>query len=126
MSMNRLPIIAYKVIACFAEFIFILSTIRIKIRWIFSPDTNTTRLDAEIKPVPKPRVVPATSGGSSGYTEDEKRVLNHTSNINDNVFVPFMDVDLKERFVYPIPFNDKVRQLLSCRLQNSYLFLNCL
>lgn len=55
--------------------------------------------------------MPAASG-SSGYTEDEKRVLNHTSNINDNIFVPFMDVDLKDRFVFPIPFNDKVRKSL--------------
>lgn len=70
-------------------------------------DTNAGRLDNESRPVPKPRVVPAASG-SSGYTEDEKRVLNHTSNINDNIFVPFMDVDLKDRFVFPIPFNDKV------------------
>lgn len=76
-------------------------------------DTNTTRLDVENKPVAKPRVVPVASGSSSGYTEEEKRVLNHTSNINANIFVPFMDVDLKDRFVYPIPFNDKVRHFFS-------------
>lgn len=55
------------------------------------------------KPVPKPR-----TPGASGYTEEEKRVLNHTSNINENIFVPFMDVDLKDRFVFSIPFTDKV------------------
>lgn len=44
----------------------------------------------------------------SAYTEEEKRVLEHTSTINTNIFVPFMSVDLKERFVYPIPFSDKV------------------
>lgn len=59
------------------------------------------------KPVAKPRVVPTASGGSSGYTEEEKRVLTITSNVNDNIFVPWMDVDLRDRFVYPIPFNDK-------------------
>lgn len=66
-------------------------------------DTNTARLESD-RPVPRPRVTASTSG----YTEEEKRVLNHTSNINDNIFVPFMDVDLKDRFVFSIPFTDKV------------------
>lgn len=51
------------------------------------------------------------SGGQSGYTEDEKRVLNHTSKINENIFVPFMDIDLKNRFVFTIPFTDKVNSI---------------
>lgn len=42
------------------------------------------------------------------YTEEEKRILLHTSNINSNIFVPFMSVDLQEQFVFPIPFTDKV------------------
>lgn len=83
---------------------------------LFFPDSNATQLDFDNKPVPKPRVVPVASGSTSGYTEEEKRVLNHTSNVNANIFVPFMDVDLKDRFVYPIPFNDKVRQVHIFRL----------
>lgn len=69
------------------------------------------------KPVPKPRAQPSSSSSStSGYTEDEKRVLNHTSNINDNIFVPFMDVDLKDRFVFSIPFTDKVKLITHMRM----------
>ncbi|XP_014222841.1 calpain-7-like [Trichogramma pretiosum] len=45
--------------------------------------------------------------GSGNYTEEEKKVLLHTSHINDNEFVPFMNVDLSERFQYAIPFTDK-------------------
>lgn len=41
------------------------------------------------------------------YTEEEKRVLEHTSHINTNIFVPFMSIDTKERFVFSIPFTDK-------------------
>ncbi|XP_063916671.1 calpain-7-like [Zophobas morio] len=46
------------------------------------------------------------SGGDS-YTEEEKAVLLHTSNINRREYVPFMTVDLSERFQYSIPFTDK-------------------
>lgn len=46
--------------------------------------------------------------GSHVYTEEEKKVLEHTSHINSNVFVPFMNVDLKDKFVFSIPFTDKV------------------
>lgn len=45
---------------------------------------------------------------ASGYTDDEKQVLNHTSNINDRIFVPFMDFDVRDKFVFTIPFTDKV------------------
>lgn len=31
----------------------------------------------------------------------------HSSHINDHEFVPFMNVDLSERFQYSIPFSDK-------------------
>jgi calpain-7 len=47
------------------------------------------------------------TGGSGNYTEEEKRVLLHSSHINDHEFVPFMNVDLSERFQYTIPFTDK-------------------
>ena len=46
-------------------------------------------------------------GGNNGYTEEEKRVLLHSSHINDHEFVPFMSIDLAERFQYAIPFTDK-------------------
>lgn len=46
-------------------------------------------------------------GGTSNYTEEEKKVLLHSSHINDNEFVPFMSVDLSEKFQYAIPFTDK-------------------
>ncbi|KAJ6649460.1 Calpain-7, partial [Pseudolycoriella hygida] len=45
--------------------------------------------------------------GSQVYTEEEKKVLEHGSHINSNVFVPFMSVDLKDKFVFSIPFTDK-------------------
>lgn len=41
------------------------------------------------------------------YTMEEKKVLEKTSLINSRIFLPFMEVDLKERFVFPIPFTDK-------------------
>lgn len=47
------------------------------------------------------------SGNQTTYTDEEKRVLLHSSTINNNEFVPFMNIDLKERFQYSIPFSDK-------------------
>lgn len=47
------------------------------------------------------------SGGSSSYTKEEKTVLLHSSHINDHEFVPFMSIDLAEKFQYAIPFTDK-------------------
>lgn len=38
---------------------------------------------------------------------EEKKVLEKTSLINSRIFVPFMEVDTKERFIFPIPFTDK-------------------
>lgn len=46
-------------------------------------------------------------GNTDGYTEEEKRVLFHTSKINHLDYVPFMAIDLKEKFQYAIPFTDK-------------------
>lgn len=45
--------------------------------------------------------------GTETYSLEEKKVLLHTSRINKNEFVPFMDIDLSERFKYAIPFTDK-------------------
>lgn len=47
------------------------------------------------------------SGNKDVYTEEEKRVLFHTSRINNIDYVPFMSIDLKERFQYAFPFTDK-------------------
>ncbi|XP_026826623.1 calpain-7 isoform X2 [Ooceraea biroi] len=47
------------------------------------------------------------TGGSTNYTEEEKRVLLRSSHINEHEFVPFMNIDLTEKFQYAIPFTDK-------------------
>ncbi|XP_029166810.1 calpain-7-like isoform X1 [Nylanderia fulva] len=47
------------------------------------------------------------TGGNTNYTEEEKRVLLYSSHINDHEFVPFMNIDLAEKFQYHIPFTDK-------------------
>lgn len=41
-------------------------------------------------------------------TEEEKRILEHTSHVNSKVFVPFMSADLQDQFVFTIPFTDRV------------------
>ncbi|KAJ0176823.1 hypothetical protein K1T71_008002 [Dendrolimus kikuchii] len=51
------------------------------------------------------------SGKNVVYTEEEKQVLRTTSNINNNCFLPFMDVDLAEKFQYAIPFEDRASAL---------------
>lgn len=45
--------------------------------------------------------------GSDSYTDEEKLVLLATSRINAREYVPFMSIDLKEKFQYAIPFSDK-------------------
>lgn len=50
--------------------------------------------------------------GEDTYTEEEKRVLLFTSKINKIDYVPFMSVDLTERFQYSIPFTDRDGQLV--------------
>ncbi|PRD24301.1 UNVERIFIED_CONTAM: Calpain-7 [Trichonephila clavipes] len=45
--------------------------------------------------------------GSSTYTKEEIAVLRTTSVVNGREYVPFMSIDLKERFAYPINFSDK-------------------
>ncbi|CAB3261140.1 unnamed protein product [Arctia plantaginis] len=51
------------------------------------------------------------SGKLDSYTEEEKEVLRSTSNINNNCFLPFMDVDLSEKFQFAIPFEDRASEL---------------
>ncbi|XP_018418260.1 PREDICTED: calpain-7 [Nanorana parkeri] len=45
------------------------------------------------------------------YTSEEIEVLRKTSKINGIEYVPFMSVDLKERFAFPMPYSDKYGKL---------------
>lgn len=45
--------------------------------------------------------------GQSTYTKEEIAVLRTTSIINGREYVPFLSVDLRERFSYPMPFADR-------------------
>ncbi|MEE6466241.1 hypothetical protein FKM82_006881 [Ascaphus truei] len=45
------------------------------------------------------------------YTAEEREVLRKTSKINGIEYVPFMSVDLRERFAFPVPFSDKLGKL---------------
>ncbi|KAF6734025.1 Calpain-7 [Oryzias melastigma] len=61
---------------------------------------------------PQP-VRPVQSSDPQGqrYTSEEIEVLRSTSTINNIAYVPFMSVDLKERFAFPVPFSDKTGKL---------------
>ncbi|CAL8094585.1 unnamed protein product [Orchesella dallaii] len=45
--------------------------------------------------------------GKGGYTEEEKKVLLSTSRVNGVDYLPFMQVDLQEKFAFPLPFSDQ-------------------
>ncbi|XP_075778055.1 calpain-7 isoform X7 [Pelodiscus sinensis] len=62
----------------------------------------------------KPQTVKAVQASESHgqrYTAEEIEVLRKTSKINGIEYVPFMSVDLRERFAFPVPFSDKCGKL---------------
>jgi calpain-7 len=60
--------------------------------------------------------------GQETYTEEEKRVLLQTSHINQKEYVPFMNVDLGERFQYSLQFTDRDGHLaLSPKQQRDFV-----
>lgn len=61
---------------------------------------------------PQPvRPVQSSEPQGQRYTAEEIEVLRSTSKINGIAYVPFMSVDLKERFAFPVPFSDKLGML---------------
>ncbi|XP_062254761.1 calpain-7 [Platichthys flesus] len=68
--------------------------------------------DFSIHDRPQPmRAVQSSEPQGQRYTSEEIEVLRSTSNINGLAYVPFMSVDLKERFAFPVPFSDKSGKL---------------
>ncbi|XP_038244337.1 calpain-7 isoform X3 [Dermochelys coriacea] len=57
------------------------------------------------------RTVQASEPQGQRYTAEEIEVLRKTSKINGIEYVPFMSVDLRERFAFPVPFSDKCGKL---------------
>uniref|UniRef100_K7E8B2 Calpain 7 n=1 Tax=Ornithorhynchus anatinus TaxID=9258 RepID=K7E8B2_ORNAN len=57
------------------------------------------------------RSVQASEPQGQRYTSEEIEVLRKTSKINGIEYVPFMSVDLRERFAFPMPFSDKYGKL---------------
>lgn len=49
--------------------------------------------------------------GPSDYSKEEIAVLRKTSFINGREYVPFMSVDMKERFAFPVTYSDKEGKL---------------
>lgn len=54
----------------------------------------------------------STPRGGGTYTKEEIAVLRRTSVINGREYVPFMSIDLREKFAYPLPFSDKDGKLI--------------
>ncbi|XP_058868989.1 calpain-7-like [Acipenser ruthenus] len=68
--------------------------------------------DFSLQDKPQPvRPVQSCEPQGQKYTNEEIEVLRKTSRINGIEYVPFMSVDLKERFAFPMPFSDKFGKL---------------
>ncbi|XP_041104033.1 calpain-7-like isoform X1 [Polyodon spathula] len=68
--------------------------------------------DFSLQDKPQPvRQVQSYEPQGQKYTCEEIEVLRKTSKINGIEYVPFMSVDLKERFAFPMPFSDKFGKL---------------
>ncbi|KAM4600546.1 calpain-7 isoform 1-T1 [Polymixia lowei] len=68
--------------------------------------------DFSLQDRPQPvRAVQSSEPQGQRYTSEEIEVLRSTSTINSIAYVPFMSVDLKERFAFPVPFSDKTGKL---------------
>ncbi|KAG7469852.1 hypothetical protein MATL_G00133300 [Megalops atlanticus] len=68
--------------------------------------------DFSLQDRPQPvRPVQSSEPQGQRYTAEEIEVLRSTSKINGIEYVPFMSVDLKERFAFPVPFSDKCGKL---------------
>ncbi|XP_005103688.1 calpain-7 [Aplysia californica] len=50
--------------------------------------------------------------GPSSYSKDEIAVLRSTSKINSREYVPFLAVDRREKFAFPVQFDDKDGKLI--------------
>ncbi|XP_067649573.1 calpain-7-like [Haliotis asinina] len=87
----------------------------------FSEDDDKPRPRPQPQGMPGPP--PSSSGptnvGATSYTKEEIAVIRSTSNINGREYVPFLSVDLKERFAFPVPFTDKDGKLAMSPKQRS-------
>ncbi|XP_073899974.1 calpain-7 isoform X2 [Castor canadensis] len=69
---------------------------------------------------PQPFISPQSCDAQGQrYTAEEIEVLRTTSKINGIEYVPFMSVDLRERFAYPMPFCDRWGKLTLSPKQKS-------